>query len=300
MTLEQAVIGLLTFGVLISVLTAPRLRRLRAAKTVIQSQHDVVAEHEVTAFRAQLPPEQRADADRAIRQIRDQRGAVRVGHLVWLLTVLNEGRSLNGAPSFAPATGAPYAITTDIGIAHFRQYIALRLSERLPEAYEQLRRGADLGSPLCLSTYGGSLLRGDVPGLSADPKGLDMMRRAAAAGASSFDLADVLLEGVLAPRDIDTALELLRRRATVDEYAAFRLAEMYIRGLHGVPRDPALGTRWAMMKAPLARRVLNALGKSQTAWVEQMLALRKRVTEHVDSLPHHEVRRSLRERMRKS
>lgn len=284
-------------------------RMERAADRLIDEQYFVMDDVEISDVRGQVRPAQQTRFDELIARIKGQAdGAVRHGHIYWVLHVLDGLLDDAKVPRLAPPGDKPYCIEHDIGVPALRRFMVAKADGNLVEAFDWLRRAAEKGSPIAMACYGAALVKGEVPGAEADPRAAHWLERASdmtkgAKGAA--ELGFFLLEGEFMPRDMERGLRLLERAyADGDDcIGVWDLVAVYREGRHGVPADKAAALKWALLVAPSWRRWLARLGVDQSAWMDGRIATLERAKKLIsDQSPwdrtkaHHELVSELRSR----
>lgn len=250
------------------------LRSVRAADRLIDEQYFVMDDVEIADVRHQVAPSQQERFDELIARIKGQGdGAVRQGHILWVMHVLDGLRDGAKAPRLAPPADKPYCIEHDIGVPALRRFMVAKADGNLVEAFDWLRGAAEKGSPIAMACYGAALVKGEVPGVDADPLAAHWLERASdmtrgAKGAA--ELGFLLLEGEFLARDAQRGLRMLERAYADggDYIGVLELAAIFRQGRHGVPADKTAALKWAMLVAPSWRKWLGRLGVDQTAWMD--------------------------------
>jgi hypothetical protein len=248
--------------------------KLRAAERVMKSQHNVLDEVDLRAFREQVvPPRRRQAWDEYVADVRRRFKVVRKGHLYLWHDREHGVQPPRSTPNFEPPDGTPYTIENDPGGGHFRAYLmALGDSDQVG-AFRHLAEGVEVGSPICMSIYGAALLKGDVPGKAPSPEGFEWLERAVAAGRDCTELGMELIEHGRNAAERERGLAMVEKelRAGAAPLTAIELARILAEGRHGVPRDVEAATRVALLSAPYWRRLLARLGVSQQGWMHRQV-----------------------------
>lgn len=253
------------------------LKEMKKAKRAVDQQFNVLDTYELEAFRDSLESdEQRQKWDALLARLKEERQTLRFGHFFLMIDTRVSTKQAERLPSFTPPDTLPYSIMHDAGVPLFRRYMVAHAEGRLVEAFKDLKTGVDMGSPLCITGYAVRLIKGDVPGLSANPdEAIRLLEKAmilTRGKLGAAELGEIWLKGdhVLAnpKRGIDYMAQAEHAGNTM---VALTLAAIYRDGRFGVRPDGKLAVEWGLKTAPKWRQFLAALGISQSGWVNSVI-----------------------------
>jgi hypothetical protein len=278
-----AIVAGMIFSVLSFVVTV-HLIRLRDAKRLVARQSNVIDDVEIARWRVVVGGPSNAEKfDELVSKITAAGYTLRLGHMIWIGGIIEDGLDSSTIPNFHPSASAPYELPSDAGLGHFRRYMVSKTDGREIDAIEHLKRGVEVNSPIAMAAYGVAKLEGRIPGETPDLAGIEYLERAVSLGFGHSTLARQLLSGTYIKQDTARALVLLRAEFDGGSITcASDFAEIYAYGLYGVEKNMQLATRWALRLAPRWRRIASWMGINQSAWTERLLRTKALATKQVD------------------
>lgn len=253
-----------------------RMPATKRSQELLGQKQAVVSNPQLAAFRGQLESDvKRRHWDELVGRVRAERpGIVRLGHVMWILLVIEGQADASRVPDLEPQ---PWRLSHDPGAVAFAKHIDLRSRGDLMAAFGQLAKAAHEGSPWCQVAYGVALVRGDVPAFEPSASGYEWIERGIAGSNGGCGLAELgflLLDGRCVPPDIERGRQLIEEalmRPGANPATAVDYAQRLNDGLIGTP-DPDAAHACMMRFAPKWRRWLERVGISQRRWVRSLIA----------------------------
>ncbi|TXI83158.1 MAG: hypothetical protein E6Q40_11395, partial [Cupriavidus sp.] len=118
----------------------------RRTQELLEQKQAVVSNVQLAAFRGQLDSDvKRRQWDQLLAMVLAKHpGIVRLGHVMWMLLVLEGQADAANVPDLEPR---PWSLAHDPGVPAFAKHIDMRARGDLLAAYAQLAKAAYEGSP---------------------------------------------------------------------------------------------------------------------------------------------------------